>query len=197
MRWTVRPFYRVHSRRQYVRHRRRRAGKSSTAEKKLRAPWVGASWRRTDDRFFDRSSITRRSNITGSFTTEDDGRRKMATVRGGNTGILLVVDVQVGVMGESWDSDRIIKNVASAVARARAEGVPVVWVQHSDEELLYGSPQWQWVPELAPAKGEPLIHKKFNSSFEQTQLEDELAKLGATHVVLAGASTNWCIRATA
>jgi nicotinamidase-related amidase len=121
----------------------------------------------------------------------------MATVREGNKAVLLVVDVQVGVMGESWDSARIIKNVARVVERARADGVPVVWVQHSDEELPYGSPQWQWVPELVPAEGELLIHKKFNSSFEQTELEEELAELGATHVALAGAATNWCIRATA
>ena len=121
----------------------------------------------------------------------------MATVREGNSGVLLVVDVQVDVMGEAWDSERIIKNVARAVERARTEGVPVVWVQHSDDELPYGSPQWQWVPELVPAKGEPLIHKKFNSSFEQTELEEELAKMGATHIALAGAATNWCIRATA
>ena len=121
----------------------------------------------------------------------------MATVREGNKAVLVVVDVQVGVMGESWDSARIIKNVARVVERARADGVPVVWVQHSDEELPYESPQWQWVPELVPAEGEPLIHKKFNSSFEETELEEELAKLGATHVALAGAATNWCIRATA
>lgn len=53
------------------------------------------------------------------------------------------------------------------------------------------------VPELVPAEGEALIHKQFNSSFEQTSLDSELARLGATHVVLAGAATNWCIRATA
>ena len=111
--------------------------------------------------------------------------------------MLLVVDVQVGVMVESWDSERIVKNVARSVERARAEGVPVVWVQHSDEELPHGSPQWQWVPELVPANGETLIHKNFNSSFEQSGLEEELAKLGATHIALAGAATNWCIRATA
>jgi len=121
----------------------------------------------------------------------------MATVREGNKGVLLVVDVQVGVMSESWDSERIIVNVARAGERARAEDVPVVWVQHSDEELPYGTPQWQWVPELVPAQDEPQIHKKYNSAFEQTDLEKELAQLGATHVALAGASTNWCIRATA
>ena len=121
----------------------------------------------------------------------------MATVREGNRAVLLVVDVQVGVMDEAWDSDRIIKNVARAVERARAEDVPVIWVQHSDQELPYGSPQWQWVPELIPAEGETQIHKEFNSSFELTDLEKELATLGATHIALAGASTNWCIRATA
>ena len=121
----------------------------------------------------------------------------MATVRGGDRGVLLVVDVQVGVMSQSWDAPRIVRNVSLAVERARAQGVPVIWVQHSDRDLVHGSPEWQWVPELAPADGEPVIHKRFNSSFEETALEEELAKLGATHIVLAGAATNWCIRATA
>ena len=121
----------------------------------------------------------------------------MATVREGNKGVLMVVDVQAGVMREAWDAPRIIDNVSRAVERARAQGVPVIWVQHSGQELAYGSPEWQWVPQLVPAPGEPLIHKQFESSFEQTTLEAELARLGATHVVLAGAATNWCIRATA
>lgn len=121
----------------------------------------------------------------------------MATVREGNKGVLMVVDVQVGVTGNAWEAGRIIGNVSHAVERARAQGVPVIWVQHSDEELVRGSPQWQWVPELVPAAGEPLIHKHFNSAFEQTALEEELSRLGATHIVLAGAATNWCIRASA
>jgi nicotinamidase-related amidase len=121
----------------------------------------------------------------------------MATVREGNKGVLLVVDVQVGVMKEAWDAPRIIRNVSLAVERARDRGVPVIWVQHSDDDLAYGSPEWQWVPELTPGEGEVQLHKRFNSSFEQTPLEQELARLGATHIALAGAATNWCIRATA
>ena len=121
----------------------------------------------------------------------------MATVREGNSGVLLVVDMQAGVMNESWDAARIIKNVSLAVERARAQGVPVIWVQHSDNDLARGSPEWRLVPQMAPAEGEPLIHKRFESSFEQTTLEEELAKVGATHIALAGAATNWCIRATA
>ncbi len=121
----------------------------------------------------------------------------MATVRGGDSPVLVVVDVQAGVVDGAWNAERIVKNVAHAVERARAEGVPVVWVQHSDDELVSGSPEWQWVPELVPGEGEPLIHKHFNSAFEQTALDEELAELGASHIVLAGAATNWCIRASA
>jgi nicotinamidase-related amidase len=121
----------------------------------------------------------------------------MATVREGSQGVLLVVDVQVGVMADAWKSQQVIENVAHAVERARSEGVPVVWVQHHDEELPEGSREWQWVPELKPTEGEPLVHKKYNSAFEETSLEEELAALGATHIALAGAASNWCIRATA
>jgi nicotinamidase-related amidase len=121
----------------------------------------------------------------------------MATVRTGNKGVLLVVDVQVGVVKDAWDADRVVANVAHAVERARALGVPVIWVQHASDELARGSAPWQWVPELVPAPGETLIHKHFNSSFEETSLEQELAARGASHITLAGASSNWCIRATA
>lgn len=121
----------------------------------------------------------------------------MATLREGNKSVLLVVDVQVGVMSGAWDAPRIIKNITRTVERARMQGIPVIWVQHADEDLPYGSPEWQWVPELVALKSELLIHKHFNSSFEQTVLDEELARLGATHIVLSGASSNWCIRATA
>ena len=121
----------------------------------------------------------------------------MATVREGHRPVMVVVDVQVGVMNDAWNAQRVIGNVAHVVERARSAAIPVIWVQHFNDELPQGSPQWQWVPELVPAEGEALIHKNFNSSFEQTSLEPELANLGATHIVLAGAATNWCIRATA
>lgn len=121
----------------------------------------------------------------------------MATVREGNKSVLLVVDVQAGVVKGAWDAPRIVGNVALAVARARAQGAPVIWVQHGDKDLVPGSPEWEWVPELVPAADERLIHKNFNSSFENTPLDDELAGLGASHIVLAGCATNWCIRATA
>lgn len=121
----------------------------------------------------------------------------MASVRSGNQAAMVVVDVQVGVVSGAWEAERVIANVARAVERARSAAVPVIWVQHSNQELPSGSAAWQWVPALVPAAGETQVHKRFNSAFEDTTLDAELARLGATHLVLAGAETNWCIRATA
>lgn len=121
----------------------------------------------------------------------------MATVREGSKQALIVVDVQVGVVGAAWERERVVTNIARTVEKARQKDIPIIWVQHSEEELPHGSPAWQWVPELQPADDEIRIDKNFNSSFEQTNLEATLADLGVTHVVLAGAATNWCIRATA
>jgi len=117
--------------------------------------------------------------------------------RTGSRAALLVVDLQVGVVGEAWDRDRIVGNAALAVRRARDAGVPVVWVQHHDEELERDTPAWQWVPELEPLTGELRIHKRYNSAFESTDLRTELDRLGVASIFLAGAATNWCIRATA
>jgi nicotinamidase-related amidase len=121
----------------------------------------------------------------------------MALIRAGHQAVLLVVDVQVGVMRSAWEAPRVIRNIASAIEKARSVGVAVVWIQHSDDELVHGSPDWQWVPELSPAQAETRLDKHFNSAFEQTPLEATLAGLGATQIILVGAATNWCIRATA
>lgn len=121
----------------------------------------------------------------------------MATVRTGTKGALLVVDVQVGVVRELWDAPRVVANVARSVERARAAGVPVIWVQHSDDDIPKDGADWPLVPELVPSEGEVRVDKHHNSSFEETSLEDALATLGVSHVVLAGAATSWCIRATA
>jgi nicotinamidase-related amidase len=109
---------------------------------------------------------------------------------------LVVVDVQNGVVGNAHDRDAVVGNIAALVAKARAEVVPVVWVQHSSEELPEGTEEWQFVPELAMVAGERVVHKTYGDSFEATTLEAELAQRGVGRVVVAGAQTDACIRAT-
>lgn len=110
---------------------------------------------------------------------------------------LFVIDVQNGVVGHAHERDRVVANVAALVQKARAEAVPVVWVAHSDEENLpLGSPQWDYVPELERQESEPLVHKTYADSFEDTDLEQVLAGLEVGRLVVAGAQTDECIRST-
>jgi nicotinamidase-related amidase len=74
--------------------------------------------------------------------------------------------------------------------------VPVIWVQHSSEELPAGSEQWQYVSELPRRDDEPMVAKQYGDSFEDTTLEAELARRGVGRVVVTGAQTDACIRAT-
>jgi nicotinamidase-related amidase len=109
---------------------------------------------------------------------------------------LLVIDVQKGVVAQAHERDAVVATIGTLVDRARAEGVPVVWVQHSDEHLPRGSDAWEYVPELSPQEPEPLVHKSFGDAFEDTDLEDVLATGGVGRLVVAGAQTDACIRCT-
>ncbi|PWI20559.1 cysteine hydrolase [Streptomyces sp. Act143] len=109
---------------------------------------------------------------------------------------LLVIDVQKGVVAEAHQRDSVVANIAALVDRAREEGAPVVWVQHSDEHLVKGSDAWEYAPELIRRDTEALVHKNFGDSFEGTELEGVLAEAGAGHLVVTGASTDACIRST-
>ena len=109
---------------------------------------------------------------------------------------LLVIDVQVGVVEGNHDRDRVIANIGTLVDKARDEDVPVVWVQHSDDNLARDSDAWQIVPELRPDDTEPVVHKRYGDSFEDTTLEQVLSSLGVGRLVVSGAQTDQCVRST-
>jgi len=109
---------------------------------------------------------------------------------------LLVVDVQNAVVDGAYRRDEVVENIGALVAKARREEIPVVWVQHSDDELVPESEEWRIVPELDPSDDEPLIPKNYGDSFEDTALETVLSGLGIGRLVVVGAETDACIRST-
>jgi nicotinamidase-related amidase len=120
----------------------------------------------------------------------------MTTLKSRPNTALLVVDVQNGVVGAAYERDTVVANIGTLVEKARQDEIPVVWVQHSDEQLAKGSDEWQIVPELTPDAAEPLVEKEYPDSFEETTLEAELKRLRVGRLVVVGASSDECIRAT-
>jgi nicotinamidase-related amidase len=120
----------------------------------------------------------------------------MTTLQNRPRTALLVIDVQNGVVGGAHDRDGVVANIGELVDRARDDDVPVVWVQHNDDNLARDSDEWQIVPELSREPDEPLVEKSFADSFEDTRLESVLADLGIGRLVVVGAQTDECIRST-
>ena len=112
-----------------------------------------------------------------------------------NTAVL-VIDVQNDVMSGVYNRDAVIANISLLIDKARAENVPVVWVQHSGEDLPIDSDGWQFIPELSRRAAEPVVRKLYADAFEASELESVLAGRRVGRLIVSGAQTDECIRGT-
>src|SRR5437588_12205984 len=100
------------------------------------------------------------ASTSGLSRARTEGKT-MSTLENRPKTALLVIDMQKGVVGGAHQRDAVVANVGSLVEKARRERVPVVWVQHSDEQLARGSDGWKIVPELSPDDAEPPVEKNY------------------------------------
>jgi nicotinamidase-related amidase len=128
--------------------------------------------------------------------TDRDPGSGMSTLTERPNTALLVIDAQNDVMAGVHNRDGVIANIAVLVDKARAENAPVVWVQHSADHLPEGSDGWRYVPELTQQESEPVVHKRYGDSFDDTDLEAVLAERRVGRLIVAGAQTDECVRAT-
>ena len=120
----------------------------------------------------------------------------MSTLENRPNKAVLVIDVQNGVVTGNHERDAVVANIDTVVGKARAAGVPVVWIQDIGENREAGSEPWKIVPELDPRADEPQVQKQWGDSFEETDLESVLAGLKVGSLVVTGAQTDACIRST-
>jgi nicotinamidase-related amidase len=117
---------------------------------------------------------------------------------------LLIVDLQVAMFeSESdppiHDAHGLLQRAGDLIARARAAGVPVIYVRHDGgpgDPLEAGRPGWDIHPVLEPAADETIIEKRAPDSFHETDLGEVLAESGIEKLIIAGAQTDYCINAT-
>lgn len=112
---------------------------------------------------------------------------------------LLVIDMQVAVVEDGWDRDGVVTRVGQVIEAARMGGLPVIYIQHDEpgsRDLDRGSYGWQVRPEIAPEATDPLVFKQYPDAFADTTLEATLEHLGIGHLILTGAQSDACVRAT-
>ncbi|MFF4834870.1 isochorismatase family protein [Streptomyces sp. NPDC001315] len=111
------------------------------------------------------------------------------------------------------DLDAVVERTAELLDRARAAGLPVFFTTisygpHELDELVWlrkmpalraltaGSPWVEVDKRLAPLATEPVIVKKAASAFNGTDLAQRLAAAGVDTLIVCGATTSGCVRAT-
>ncbi|MGV0745583.1 cysteine hydrolase family protein [Mycolicibacterium sp. XJ870] len=93
-----------------------------------------------------------------------------------------------------------LDETAQLLDRARTAGIPIIHIQHSDGPgSLYDvdGESGAIVAAVAPREGEPVVVKNFPNSFVQTDLQQRLQEVNASHLVLAGFMTHMCVNSTA
>ncbi len=128
---------------------------------------------------------------------------------------LLVVDAQrhfLDPAGRAFlpAAPAVVPRIAELVAAFRHRGSPVLFTRHGHPEgapglfgrfyrdyLRVGEEDWQFLPTLAPAPGEPVIDKASYDAFLGTDLEARLQALGVSQVLLVGVQTHLCCDTTA
>jgi nicotinamidase-related amidase len=137
----------------------------------------------------------------------------------GTKPVLVVVDVNRGFTDPAsplaCDLNGCVAAIAELLGAFRRAGRPVVFTTvcydglgkqaaavfiEKVPALLVLEPGSEWVeidPRIAPLEGEPVLTKAFASAFFGTTLSSALAAAGCDTVVVAGASTSGCVRATA
>lgn len=116
------------------------------------------------------------------------------------TAALLVIDVQQGLCEGPYavyDARAVIERINTVSAKARAAGVPVVFVQHeSATQLQYGSPAWQLADGLCAQGGDLFVRKTTPDSFFRTDLTELLNARKITRLTICGMQSDFCVDTT-
>jgi nicotinamidase-related amidase len=115
---------------------------------------------------------------------------------------LLVVDVQKEFFKfgptTAQSLNDAIEYINAAIALFREKDLPVICVQHVDEEekLVPGEEGFELPQELDILPSDLFIHKTYGNSFNKTSLEDELRDLGVDTVIITGFCAEYCVLST-
>ncbi|MGL4523267.1 MAG: cysteine hydrolase family protein [Bacilli bacterium] len=113
--------------------------------------------------------------------------------------VLIVIDLQNGVC---FDSEHLHKLpellvlVNSRIKTFREKQKPIIFVQHTDEELRGGEYLWALHDELDVHSDDLFVSKQHANSFYQTNLQEMLQQLNVNAIELCGAQTEYCMDST-
>ena len=115
---------------------------------------------------------------------------------------LVIIDVQEAMFRQPsppHDGAGVVARIAGLLARARADGVPIYFVQHDGgpgDDFERGSVGWQIHAPIAPLPHEPIVEKRHPSAFHDTDFDSRLKQAGIDRLVVCGMQSEYCVDST-
>ncbi len=113
---------------------------------------------------------------------------------------LVVIDVQKGMWSNPayppYDGDGVVDRIAGLISKARAAGVPVMYVQHhglGEHPFQPGLPGFPFHDRIAPQAGDDVTVKHHSSAFHGTNFDAKLKHAGIDHLVITGMQSEYCV----
>ena len=114
----------------------------------------------------------------------------------------LVIDMQNGSFTSETprlDAGHVCMRINTFAAASRAQGRPVIWVQHDGTAqncFLPQSQEWRLLNALYVAEGDVFLAKTANDAFYETNLSNWLRQEQIDRLYIAGCATDFCVNAT-
>lgn len=113
---------------------------------------------------------------------------------------LVVIDVQKGMFQmpgfQPFDGEDVVDRIASLIARARANGTPVFFVQHdggADHPFHPGKPGFAFHEKLTPCADDDVTLKRHGSAFRDTGFDAKLKSAGIDTLIVCGMQSEYCV----
>jgi len=108
---------------------------------------------------------------------------------------LIVIDMQ-NALQYSYNFSDLINKINNRISLYRQANLPVIFIQHNDQDVVRGSDLWQLSNKLDKQKDDIVVEKYHPNAFYQTNLNKILMQNGISTIEICGAQTEYCCNAT-
>lgn len=112
---------------------------------------------------------------------------------------LIIIDLQKALCNQAplpFNLQQIISNVNDQLCHATKCNYPVIFVQHEASTLQPGTDGWKLLDELSVPDKAIFIGKTTPNAFFQTELNNCLERIKASHLLVCGYASEFCIDTT-
>ena len=111
---------------------------------------------------------------------------------------LILIDIQNGLTQKKtlYNEKLFFDTVNSAIKAYRDSGSKIIFVQHNNNQLRRGTPDWEIDERIDKHENDKVIQKNHGNAFQNTDLKQILTDFKINSVTIGGLVSHGCVKAT-